>query len=112
MRESLAGLRGAPLSVLLYLGLRIGSNFMCNPSVRLIAVETGYSPATVRRALRLLQKTKYIDYESDTRLDTGGQSSNSYTVKTFFEYGRHGGNGNGTWDTEPAPKPDEVDGDE
>lgn len=63
MRDELARLRGAPLSVLIYLATRINHSGQCNPGVELIARQTGYKVRQVQYALRFLRAEGFIAYD-------------------------------------------------
>jgi len=104
LRDELPVLRGAPLSVLVYLALRMDKKYQCNPGVELIAKQTGYSIRRVQTALHYLRVQGYIHYQVQRWTHgKGRQPSNVYTltrrwsigekskgdIYPLFEYGQH-----------------------
>ena len=107
IRDELPLLRGAPLSVLVYLASRMDKKYQCNPGVKLIARQTGYSERWVQVALAYLKEVGFIDYEPEGDKwhsdRSNRQPSNVYTLTKryrhdgkaypLFEYGKHNGTG-------------------
>jgi hypothetical protein len=62
-QKCLRELKGAPLSILMDLGLHINGNGTTWPSLATIANETGYSLHTVKKSLCFLEQRGYINIE-------------------------------------------------
>ena len=66
-------------AVYMYLRDRMDSQRQCWPGIRRIARELQLSETTVKRALRELEKSGYIQWNQRKR-ENGGWTSNLYTV--------------------------------
>jgi hypothetical protein len=80
-QEALRLLKGAKLSCFLCLALHIDGEAECYPSIETIVRETGYSRATVCRALKELVELDFIEKEHRRHKTT------LYTVKGYVWYG-------------------------
>jgi hypothetical protein len=77
----LAELKGACLSVLLALGLRVNKYGVCFPSIDTIAENTGYSTRQVKRSLKILSEKKYVfPYKEKGR--------QYYQIKKYIRFGK------------------------
>jgi hypothetical protein len=80
-QEALRLLKGAKLSCFVCIGLHIDGEGECYPSIDTIVRETGYSRATVCRALKELVELDFIEKEHRRHKTT------LYTVKGYVWYG-------------------------
>jgi len=120
IRDELPKLRGAPLSVLVYLASRMDKKYQCNPSQELIAKQTGCHERQVRYALAYLKAQGFIHYgRVDWTNCEGRQPCTVYTITKryecnrqhypLFEYGLHTrGKSDDKGDDEDSSKGDTV----
>ena len=91
--KALRELKGAPLSVLLCIGLHAGKDGKAWPSLDTIADETGYDRKTVQRAIRTLVSRGFVS-KVQRRLPEGVFRSNLYRL-TLGSTGEVSGQGVG-----------------
>lgn len=75
-----SSLKSRALSVLIYLIDRSNKDLTCYPAIPTMAVQLHISISTVKRALKELVDTGYIEKASRFRERNRGQSSNLYTL--------------------------------
>ena len=75
-----ANLPHRAVAVYMYLSGRADKNNSCFPAIKTIARELSISPSTVKRALKDLETTGYIDRIARHR-EKGGNTSNLYILK-------------------------------
>ncbi len=84
--DTLSNLRGAPLSVFIALGLHVGSNGQCFPSIARLCRITGYCRKTVSEAISKLIDLNLIIVHQ--RRGHGAFANNVYTIQEFIHFGQ------------------------
>lgn len=84
--DTLAKLKGAPVSVLLALAVHINGKSECHPSIPTLAKLAGYDKRQVMRALDTLEALDLIT--RTRRFPRKRQTTNLYRVLRYFSYGR------------------------
>ncbi len=79
--RDLRDLKSPAKAILLSLALRANDARQCWPSVKLIALDSGFGASTVKRALTQLSESGLIVRERRTNQDRGDPESTLYTVR-------------------------------
>ncbi|MGR5412858.1 helix-turn-helix domain-containing protein [Vibrio astriarenae] len=81
MTEAIAlGLSGIEKATLVHLSTFADGNFQCFPSIKTLALNTGFSESATKRAIKKLEELKLITKKR--RYSSSGPTSNLYKLNT------------------------------